>query len=247
MRITNNFNTQYVSNYKKITTQNKSFVNILQEKNAESQQTKSPAIIDPAYTKTTAKPNEPALVIDLTPFRNPIDGTYDFQAIREAYPTVVFIRAHPDDHTALTQYSPATESWVIAQPGDLFYGLSGDNLFAAITQKYNGGATTNPGASDMFAPLANMLKELSVNGLITDEELNAIFNAQSDAYSLAMANESNRLGLNFSWELFAANYRFSILDMLTIGLNDLSERVPSIAENKDLLQNFAEKFIVALS
>ena len=70
--------------------------------------------------------------------------------------------------------------YVIAEPGDTEYGLSGDELFAAIIKRHKGGAIVNPGGRDMFQPFSNMLNDLVLHGFITAEQSMAIGQAQLD-------------------------------------------------------------------
>jgi hypothetical protein len=94
----------------------------------------------------------------------------------------------------------------IAEPGHPLYGLSGDELFAAIVRQFEG--RWFPNGEQIF------LTTLEANGLITNEQANAMSDAAGRVQRDAMRREEVRLGLNFDWDLFWANFRFSWEDVL---------------------------------
>ena len=239
MRITNNYNPQYVSNYKKIIKQDKTadkFGDILAQKAKESEPVKSPAQNTAASAKAdlTAAAYEAARLAwdaknapDPQPHPNPKILTYDqAMAFKAVIPSAVIV------------FGAGSSYCTVAEPDDPLYGLSGDELFTAIVRKYDGGW------SDGYA-WGYMLGELVANGFMTDEEANALDLARIHMEGHARWREEQRLGSDFNLDLFIANLRFSFLDYLYV-LEGLSEGIPSIAEHEDFIKNFEERIATIL-
>ena len=163
------------------------------------------------------------------PHCNPKVLTYDqAKAFQAVIPSTVIIM-DPQN----------TGWWIVVEPGDSLYGLSGEELFTAIVRKYDGGR--NHHSSDW----GFMLNELRANGFITAEEVDALDLVRLHMEGHAKWREEQRLGTDFNLDLFIANLRFSFLDYLDV-LEELSEGIPSIAEREDFIKNFEERIAAVL-
>jgi hypothetical protein len=235
MKITGNYAPQYVSNYKKPIKQDKTgdkFGDILLQKSKENEPVKSPAKNTTANVKVdlTAAAYEAARAAFTPtascpyPHCNPKVLTYvQAKAFQAVDPSAVIIMDTQN-----------TGWWVVVEPGDPLYGLSGDELFNAIVRKHDGGR--NHYSSDW----GFMLNELRANGFITAEEVDALDLVRLHMEGHARWREEQRLGADFNLDLFIANLRFSFFDYLDV-LEELSEGIPNIAEHKDFIKNFEDR------
>jgi len=239
VRITNNFNPQYASSNKKTAiNQSKTGNNfgvILQKAKANiTQRTSFTATLNTYTASDAVRPPRGITTINIEDHPKALTSE-EAKELRAEDPSLVIVPYMHNSYITGDLISDYTGYWTVAEPGDAYYGLSSDELSAAIMRKYNGGWNHNQDWADMMG-------DLVMNGFMTEEQCNALDMVRNSMINKTYGHEIDRLGTNIDYDLFLANFRFSYLDFLD-ELKNVSNQVQSVTEHKDFLKSFGEKIV----